>query len=283
MKIVRYGAAGEERPGAIDGAGKLRSLYPLLRDFTGEMLAPESLAMLAAIDVEKLPLVEGNPRLGVPVAGIQQIIAIGANYADHCAEGGIEIPKEPMVFAKSAGSLCGCEDPTVIPESAGTLDWEIELALLIGTGGRDIAPEDALKHVAGYSTAIDFSERDWMLRYGLQLQIGKSLDTFTPLGPWFVTADEIQDSQSLDLGLDVNGEQRQRGNTAQMVFSVAQIIAFVSQYQTLRPGDLIVTGTPGGVGHCAKPPHYLKIGDRVTAGVAGLGDQRHEVRARHSL
>lgn len=280
MKIVRYGPVGEERPGLIDSTGKLRSLYPLLKDFTSDMLAPESLAVLAAIDAAKLPLIEGNPRLGVPVTGIRQIIAIGANYADHCAEGGIDVPKYPLVFAKAVGSLCGCDDPVVVPASAGALDWEIELAVLIGTGGRDISEDNALRHVAGYSSAVDFSERDWMLKYGLQLQQGKSLDTFTPLGPWFVTSDEVGDPQTLELWLDVDGVRRQRGNTRGMVFSVAQIIAYVSQYQTLLPGDLIVTGTPGGVGHCMKPPVYLRMGERVTCGVAKLGNHSHTVTER---
>jgi 2,4-diketo-3-deoxy-L-fuconate hydrolase len=282
LKLVRYGAVLEERPGVLDSTGRVRSLFPLVKDLTCEMLTPEWLAMLRAIDVEKLPLAESKLRIGVPVAGIRQIIAIGANYADHCAEGGIEIPKYPLVFAKGIGSLSGCEDPIVAPSSAKTLDWEIELAAFIGTPGRDIAEKDALKHVAGYSTAVDVSERDWMLKFGFRLQQGKSLDSFTPLGPWFVTADEVGDPQALELWLDVNGVRRQYGNTRGMVFSLAQIIADLSKYQTLLPGDLILTGTPGGVGHCMKPPIYLQFGDRLTCNVATLGEQRHAVVERSS-
>jgi 2,4-didehydro-3-deoxy-L-rhamnonate hydrolase len=287
LKLVRYGAVLEERPGVIDSTGRVRSLYPLVKDFTCEMLTPEWLAMLRAIDVEKLPLAEGELRIGVPVAGIRQIIAVGANYPDHCAEGGVEVPKIPMVFAKGIGSLSGCEDPIVAPSSAKTLDWEIEMAAFIGTAGRDIAEKEALKHVAGYSTAVDVSERDWMLKFGFhplsfRPQQGKSLDSFTPLGPWFVTADEVGDPQKLELWLDVNGVRRQHGNTRGMVFSLAQIIADLSKYQTLLPGDLILTGTPGGVGHCMKPPTYLQFGDRVTCAVAALGEQRHTVVERRS-
>lgn len=280
MKLVRYGPPHQEKPGIIDSEGRIRALHPLIEDFHCDQLAPDALAQLASLDPEKFPLVPGRPRFGVPVAGIRQIIAVGANYPDHCAEGGIEVPKDPLVFAKGVGSLCGCEDPLVVPRSAQALDWEVELALLIGTPGRDIAAEDALDHVAGYCTAIDFSERDWMLKFGFQLQQGKSLDTFTPLGPWFVSADEVPDPQALGLWLEVNGVRRQNGATRDMVFSVRDIIAWVSRFQTLLPGDVIVTGTPGGIGHCMVPPVYLQIGDRVTCGVSGLGDQAHDVVER---
>ena len=280
MKLLRYGPPGEERPGRLDAAGRLRALWPLLPDISVDMLTPAHQAQLAAIDPEKLPLVEGSPRLGVPVAGIRQVLAIGLNYRAHAIEAGFEIPGYPMLFHKSVGSLSGPDDPIIVPASAAKLDWEIELGVLIGSPARDVAVDAALDHVAGYCAAIDVSERAWQLEQGGQMGKGKSLDSFTPVGPWLVTPDELGDPQALGLRLAVNGTVRQDGSTSDMVFTVAEIIAHVSQYQTLLPGDLIITGTPAGVAFGMKPPAYLAIGDRITADVDRLGAQTHEVVAR---
>lgn len=280
MKLARYGNVGEERPGVLDAAGELRSLYPLIEDFTCSMLTPEWRSMLAAIDVEKLPRVVGRQRLGVPVGDIRQIVAIGLNYRGHAAEFDVPAPEYPMVFLKSASSLSGCTDPIWAPRSAAKLDWEIELGFLIGSTARDVPVERALEHVAGYCTVIDVSERAWQNERGGQIGKGKSHDSFTPVGPWFVTADEIADPQTLELWLKVNGQSRQRDTTAGMIFGVAEIVAQLSQYMTLQPGDLVVTGTPGGVGMAMKPEQYLADGDEVTCGIQGLGDQRHAIELR---
>ncbi len=280
MRLLRYGPPGEERPGLLDAGGRVRSLWPLLRDIAVDMLTPDHLALLAAIDPEKLPLVHGSPRLGVPVTGIRQILAIGLNYRAHAIEAGFEIPDHPLLFHKSIGSLSGPDDPIVVPASATKLDWEIELGVLIGTAARDVAVEAALDHVAGYCTAIDVSERTWQLERGGQMGKGKSLDSFTPIGPWLVTPDEVGHPQSLALRLEVNGTVRQDGRTADMIFTVAELIAHVSQFQTLLPGDLVITGTPSGVAFGMKPPEYLAIGDRITAAVDQLGSQTHEVVRR---
>ncbi len=279
MKLVRYGTAHLERPGLIDPAGRIRSLFPLLADVTCEMLTSDWLSMLRAIDVERLPLVDGSPRLGVPVAGIRQILAIGLNYRDHAAEAHMNLPDHPLLFMKSIGSLSGATDPITVPVSAEKLDWEIELGVLVGSEARDVPVETALEHVAGYCTAVDVSERAWQLERGGQMGKGKSLDGFTPVGPWLVTPDEVHDPQALDLWLDVNGSAQQRGKTANMVFSVAEIIAHLSQFQTLLPGDLIITGTPAGVAYGIKTPRYLKPGDQIRTGVSGLGEQHHEIVA----
>jgi 2,4-diketo-3-deoxy-L-fuconate hydrolase len=277
MKIFRYGPAGEERPGVVDADGQLRSLYLLISDFTVDMLTPEWRQMLQAIDVKKLPLVAGEPRLGAPVAGIREIHAIGLNYHDHAAEGGMVVPEYPAVFSKSISSLSGSEDPILIPEWSKHLDWEVELAFFIGTAARGVSAADALAHVAGYSTAIDVTERSLQTGPGGQMAHGKSLDSFTPVGPWFVTADEIGNPQDLSLWLEVNGVRRQNGTTRDMVFPVATIIAHLSKYQTLQPGDMVITGTPAGIGYGMKPQLFLRPGDRVVAGVTGLGEQSHTV------
>lgn len=281
MKIVRYGQPGVEQPGLIDADGRIRALRPLMHDVSGDMLTPEFLSALAAIDPTKLPLVESNVRLGVPISGIRQIVAIGLNYRDHAAEANMEVPEYPLLFAKSIGSLAGCADHIAIPRTAEKLDWEIELGFLIASPARDVPVERALDYVAGYCTVVDVSERSWQFDRGGTLGKGKSLDSFTPVGPWFVTRDEVTDPQQLGLWLDVNGQSRQRGTTFEMIFSVAEIIAHVSTYQTLLPGDLVITGTPAGVGFGMKPQRYLEIGDEITCGVDGLGDQRHTVVLRH--
>ena len=282
MKLLRYGPPGAERPGLLDAEGRLRSLWPLLPDISVDMLTADHLAVLAAIDPAKLPLVDGSPRLGVPMSGIRQILAIGLNYRLHAIEAGFEIPSHPMLFQKSIGSLSGPTDPIVVPQSATKLDWEIELGVLINRTARDVGVDTALDHVAGFCAAIDVSERTWQLERGGQMGKGKSLDGFTPVGPWLVTRDELDNPQALGLRLAVNGTVRQDGHTSDMVFPVAEIIAHVSQFQTLLPGDLIITGTPAGVAFGMKPPHYLAIGDRITAEVDRLGAQAHEVLARHA-
>jgi 2,4-didehydro-3-deoxy-L-rhamnonate hydrolase len=295
VKFVRYGAANEERPGILDSAGRLRSLFPMISDFTVDMLTPEWQDRFRSIDVEKLPLVPEGMRLGAPLAGLRQVIAIGLNYREHANEGGISPPEYPAVFAKSVGSLSGGADPILIPDWAKHVDWEIELAFFVGVAAREVSVEKALSYVAGYCTAMDVSERRLQIGPGGQMGHGKSLDSFTPFGPWFVTADEIPDPQALNLWLEVNGKRFQNGNTREMIFSVATIIAHLSRYQTLLPGDLVLTGTPAGVGHTTgyrivtdpsqlepgmKPPTYLRPGDQVTCGVQGLGDQRHDVVRR---
>ena len=277
MKFVRYGEKGSEKPGLLDAEGQIRALSPLFEDITVDMLSPESQAILAAIDVNKLPLVECASRLGPPVADIRQIITIGLNYVDHAEEADFPIPDYPLVFAKSIASLSGANDPIAVPASIERLDWEIELGFVIGKSGRHIAIEDALDHVAGYCTVIDVSERMWQFDRGGQLGKGKSYDNFTPMGPFLATADEILDPQGLDLWLDVNGELRQRGTTKQMIFPVAELIAHLSTYQTLLPGDLVITGTPAGVALGMNPPQWLTHGDRLTCGVSFLGEQSHDV------
>lgn len=280
MKLVRYGEIDRERPGLIDSDGKVRSLYPAIRDWSVDMLAPETLRMLAALDLRKLPIVSDVSRLGQPIAGIRQLMAIGLNYGEHAREGGIAIPEYPLIFAKSIASLSGGQDAIRFPDWAQNVDWEVELAFFIGTAARDVSVKDALRHVAGYCCAMDVSERRLQLGPGGQVGHGKSLDSFTPLGPWFVTADEVGDPQQIDIWLDVNGEPRQRGSTNDMIFSVATIVAHLSKYQTLLPGDVVLTGTPAGVGHTRKPPQYLRPGDQVTCGLKGLGSQTHTVVLR---
>jgi 2-keto-4-pentenoate hydratase/2-oxohepta-3-ene-1,7-dioic acid hydratase in catechol pathway len=278
MKFVRYGDRGAELPGLIDAAGRIRALSPLLKDITVDMFTPEWRSALAAIDPQKLPVVGGTPRLGVPIAGIRQIIGIGLNYRDHAEESNVEVPEYPLVFAKSIASLSGCADPIAVPAGADQLDWEIELGFLVGQEARHVPVEKALDYVAGYCAVIDVSERCWQLKRGGQFGKGKSYDGFTPVGPWLVTSNEVADPQALDLWLDVNGVSRQRGTTSEMIFSVAEIVAHLSTYQTLLPGDFVVTGTPGGVGLGMKPPVYLRPADELRCGVTGLGDQHHVVK-----
>ena len=279
MKLVRYGPAGSEKPGLIDGSGALRDLSRLTDDIHGASLAPDSLARLAALDTAALPLVSGEPRLGVPVGNIGKIVGVGLNYADHAIESGMAIPDEPILFAKQTTALNGPHDPVMIPKGAVSLDWEAELAVVIGSLARYVAEDDALSHVAGYCVANDVSERDFQLRRGGDWQKGKSCDSFAPLGPWLVTADELGDPQDLRVWLDLNGESMQDGTTAQMIFSVAHLISYISGFMTLMPGDVIITGTPPGVGAGRQPPRFLVAGDVVTLGVEGLGEQRQEVIA----
>lgn len=276
MKLCRYGAPGHEQPGLIDADGRLRALTGHT-DITGETLAPETLAKLAAIDPATLPLVEGEQRYGVPVSGTRKFIAIGLNYADHAAESNLPIPAEPVVFNKWVSCLQGANDPVVIPRDSKKTDWEVELGIVIGTRAEYVETADALAHVAGYCVVHDVSERHWQLERGATWDKGKGFPTFGPVGPWLVTADEVGDPQNLSMWLDVNGKRMQDGSTRTMIFSVAEIVAYCSQFMTLEPGDIITTGTPPGVGMGQKPePWYLKAGDVVTLGIEKLGEQRQD-------
>jgi len=279
MKLVRYGDLGQEKPGLIDSAGQLRDLSAHLKDLTGEAYSPASLAKLAALDPSKLQAVSGNPRLGAPVTGISKFVAIGLNYVDHAKETNMPIPAEPIVFLKANTSLCGPNDPVQKPRGSIKLDWEVEIAAIIGTRAKYVSEANALDHVAGYCVCNDVSERHFQLERGGFWTKGKSHDTFGPLGPWLVTKDEIPNVQDLSMWLDVNGERRQTGSTSTMIFSIAQCVSYVSQFMTLLPGDIITTGTPPGVGSGMKPPKFLNVGDVVTLGIGGLGTQRQEIIA----
>ncbi len=280
MKLLRYGPAGQEKPGLLDAQGRIRALSPALADIGPAQISPEGLRILAALDPEKLPLVEGAPRLGPPVAGIGQIHAVGLNYRAHALEAGMAVPTEPIVFTKALSCLSGPNDDIVIPPGARAVDWEVELGLVIGRAAFQVSEAEALDHVAGYLTANDVSERDYQGKRGGQFVKGKSLPSFGPLGPWLATRDEVPDPQNLALKLAVNGETRQDGHTSDMIFPVAWLIAHISTFFRLMPGDVIVTGTPAGVGLGMKPPLYLKAGDVVTLEVEGLGSQRQLVRAQ---
>ena len=278
MKLVRYGPAGKEKPGLIDAEGKLRDLSRKVKDIDGASLAPAELAKLGKLDPKKLPLVKGRPRLGPCVATPSKFVAIGLNFSDHAKETGSPIPEYPVVFYKATSCIVGPNDNVMIPKDSTQLDWEVELALVIGRTARYVSEKDALKYVAGYCIVNDVSEREFQLEKGAsQWSKGKGCDTFGPLGPWLVTVDEIKDPQNLPMWLDVNGERRQRGNTKTMIFGVAALVADVSRYMTLLPGDVITTGTPPGVGMGMKPQTWLNPGDVMTLGIDGLGEQKQKV------
>jgi len=281
MKLVRYGRPGKEKPGLIDADGKLRDLSRKVKDIDGASLAPGALAKLRKLDTRKLPLVKGKPRLGPCVATPPKFIAIGLNYVDHAKESGNPIPEHPVVFFKAETCIVGPNDNIMLPPESTHTDWEVELGVVIGRMARQVPLEQAMKHVAGYCVINDVSEREFqMKRSATQWGKGKGCDTFGPIGPWLVTTDEIKDPQNLDMWLNVNGERRQRGNTRTMIFGVAALVADLSKYMTLLPGDVITTGTPPGVGLGMKPePIYLKAGDVVTLGVQGLGEQKQQVVA----
>jgi 2,4-diketo-3-deoxy-L-fuconate hydrolase len=279
MKLVRYGNQGAEKPGLIDKSGQLRDLSGQIKDLDGEAYSPASLKKLAAIDPASLPAVSGKPRLGAPVTGMSKFVAIGLNYSDHAKETGNPIPSEPIFFLKANTALSGPNDAVEKPRQSTKLDWEVEIAAIIGTKAKYVSEADALNHVAGYCVCNDVSERNFQIERLGQWTKGKSHDTFGPLGPWLVTKDEIPDVQKLGLWLDVNGKRRQTGNTSTMIFSMAKCISYVSQFLTLLPGDVITTGTPPGVGTGMKPPTYLNVGDVVTLGIDGLGEQRQEIVA----
>jgi 2,4-didehydro-3-deoxy-L-rhamnonate hydrolase len=277
MKLVRYGAKGSEKPGLIDKSGQLRDLSAHIGDLDGAAYAPESLKKLAAIDPASLPAVSGQQRFGAPVTGISKFVAIGLNYSDHAKETGNPIPAEPIFFLKANTALSGPNDPVEKPRGSTKLDWEVEIAAIIGTRAKYVSEADALNHVAGYCVCNDVSERNFQIERLGQWTKGKSHDTFGPVGPWLVTKDEIADVQKLSMWLDVNGQRRQTGSTETMIFSMAKCISYVSQFMTLLPGDIVTTGTPPGVGMGMKPPSFLNVGDVVTLGIEGLGEQRQEI------
>ena len=279
MKLLRHGPRGQEKPGLLDDQGKVRDLSSLLTDITAATLSPAALERLRGVNLSSLPVIEQDT-LGVPWVGMSKFIAIGLNYADHAAESGMPIPKEPIVFMKTVDSAVGCNHAVVLPQGSVKTDWEVELGVVIGSRARYVSEADALAHVAGYCVVNDISEREYQLERGGQWDKGKGCDTFGPIGPWLVTADEVGDPQDLDLWLDLNGRRMQTGNTRTMVFGVAQIVSYLSRFMTLNPGDVITTGTPPGVGMGVKPgPVYLKPGDVVRLGIEKLGEQRQTVHA----
>ena len=278
MKLVRYGPAGKEKPGLIDADGKLRDLSRKVKDIDGATLAPAELAKLKKLDVKRLPLVKGKPRFGPCVATPSKFVAIGLNYVDHAKETGSPIPEHPIVFFKSQTCIVGANDNVMVPKDSTQLDWEVEIAFVMGRTARHVPVKDALKYVAGYCIVDDISERDFQLKKSAsQWNKGKGCDTFGPLGPWLVTTDEVKDVQNLDMWLDVNGVRKQTGNTRTMIFTIAQLVADVSRYMTLLPGDVVTTGTPPGVGMGMKPQQWLKPGDVITLGIDGLGEQKQKV------
>jgi 2,4-didehydro-3-deoxy-L-rhamnonate hydrolase len=280
MQLLRYGPLGQERPGLLDGSGIVRDLSGELPDLTPEHLSADRLRQLSQLDPRSLPAVHGRPRLGVPVAGIRKFIAVGLNYADHAAEAGLEVPREPVLFTKAVSCLGGPNDDVMLPKDSRKSDWEVELGVVIGSVARYVDKDDALRHVAGYCVVNDLSEREYQLERGGTWDKGKGCDTFGPVGPWLVTAEEAGDPQRLDLWLDLNGVRRQTGNTCTMIFGIAELVAYISRFMTLEPGDLITTGTPPGVGMGVKPvPVYLRPGDVMSLGIERLGDQSQRVVA----
>jgi 2-keto-4-pentenoate hydratase/2-oxohepta-3-ene-1,7-dioic acid hydratase in catechol pathway len=277
MKLLRYGPKGKEKPGLLDGEGRIRDLSGAIADITGETIAPKNLAKLKKLKPAALPLVKGTPRLGACVAGSSKFIAIGLNYSDHAAESGLQVPKEPVVFTKQINCVSGPNDDVTLPPKSKKGDWEVELGVVIGTRAKNIKQKDALAHVAGYCVVNDVSEREFQAERSGQWTKGKSYDSFGPIGPWLVTTDEVKDPQKLSMWLELNGQRVQNGSTATMVFGVAHIVAYLSQFFTLEPGDLITTGTPPGVGMGMKPPRFLKPGDRMRLGIDGLGVQEQKV------
>ncbi|MGP2693864.1 fumarylacetoacetate hydrolase family protein [Serratia nevei] len=277
MKLLRYGQPGQERPGMLDAQGRLRDLSQHIADVRGAALLPASLAKLRTLDSATLPLVEGQPRLGACVGGIGKFICIGLNYADHAAETGAAIPEEPVVFNKWTSAVIGPHDRVEIPRGSQKTDWEVELGVVIGQGGRYISEADAMRHVAGYCVINDVSEREYQIERGGTWDKGKGCDTFGPIGPWLVTADEIADPHSLNLWLEVDGKRYQDGNTSTMIFRIPQIVSYLSRFMSLQPGDVISTGTPPGVGMGQKPqPIYLRAGQTMRLGIEGLGEQRQQ-------
>ena len=279
MKLLRYGSPGLEKPGLLDDNGQIRDLSDKLNDLDAAALDPERLSALAKIDTQSLPIIEGNPRLGPPVSGVGKIVAVGINYAAHGQEAKMDLPNEPILFSKAVTSLSGPNDPVVLPRGSKKGDWEVELAVVIGRRAQYVSQAEALGVVAGYAIMNDVSEREYQLERDGQWLKGKSFDTFAPLGPWLVTPDEVPDPQNLRLWLDVNGENRQDGNTSDMIFGVSHLISAISGYMTLMPGDVIPTGTPPGVGLGRVPPIFLKPGDVMDLGVEGLGEQHQQVKA----
>jgi 2-keto-4-pentenoate hydratase/2-oxohepta-3-ene-1,7-dioic acid hydratase in catechol pathway len=280
MKLVRYGRAGAEKPGLIDLDGTLRDLSRVVRDITPEALSPAGLRRLRAVKAERLPVIRGRPRLGCPLSGIGKMVCIGLNYTDHAQEVGQALPTEPLLFIKANSAINGPSDAIVRPRGGVKLDYEVELGAVIGRDARNVSEADALKHVAAYCIVDDVSERAFQMEHGGTTTKGKSADTFAPIGPYLVTADEVRDPQTLEVWTTVNGEQRQRATTANMIFTVRHLVAYVSRFMSLRVGDLVSTGTPAGVAHGMKPPRYLQPGDVVEMGITGLGTQKSRVVER---
>jgi 2,4-diketo-3-deoxy-L-fuconate hydrolase len=279
MKLVRHGAAGAERPGLLDGAGRLRDLSAEMADIAGAVLSPVGLAAIAALDPEALPLVEGSPRIGPCVGSVGKFLCIGLNYSDHAAETGASVPPEPILFMKPTSAICGPNDDIRLPRGSAKTDWEVELGIVIGTRAKYVSETEAESHIAGWCVINDVSEREYQLERHGTWDKGKGCDTFGPIGPWLVTRDEVPDASKLRLWLEVNGRRYQNGSTATMVYKPAFLVSYLSRFMTLHPGDVIATGTPPGVGMGQKPPVFLKEGDRVELGVEGLGVQRQLVAA----
>lgn len=274
MKLLRYGDRGQEKPGMLDGDGAIRDLSGQVHDLAGEVLTPAGLDKLRALDPASLPKVEGSPRIGPCVAQVGKFVCIGLNYADHAAESGLDVPPEPVVFFKATSAIQGPDDPIEIPRGSEKTDWEVELGVIIGKPAKYVTEADALDHVAGYCVVNDLSERDFQLHRAGQWVKGKSADTFGPIGPWLVTADEVADPQDLDMWLEVDGHRYQDGSTKTMVYGVRHLVSYLSQFMSLQSGDVITTGTPPGVGMGQKPPVYLKPGQTVNLGIGGLGEQK---------
>ncbi|SMO71654.1 ureidoglycolate lyase [Paracoccus laeviglucosivorans] len=278
MKLLRYGPEGQEKPGLLDASGAIRDLSGHVADISGDVLTPEGLAKLAAIDVESLPVVSGAPRIGACVGNVRKFIAIGLNYADHAAESGMAVPTEPVVFNKWTSCIVGPNDDVMIPEGSSKTDWEVELGVVIGKTARRVSEAEALEHVAGYCVVNDVSEREYQLERGQTWDKGKGFDTFGPIGPWMVTRDEVPDAGNLTMWLEVDGKRFQDGSTKTMIFGVAELVAYCSRLMTLLPGDVITTGTPPGVGMGQKPQVFLKGGEVMRLGIEGLGEQTQKVR-----
>jgi 2-keto-4-pentenoate hydratase/2-oxohepta-3-ene-1,7-dioic acid hydratase in catechol pathway len=277
MKLLRYGAPGQEKPGLLDPDGGVRDLSAVLVDHAAESLLPESVQKLRALDVFDLPKVPGQPRIGPCVGNVGKFICIGLNFSDHAAESGMAVPAEPIVFMKATTAICGPYDSIVLPRGSEKTDWEVELGVVIGKPAKYVTPESALEHVAGYCVVHDVSERAFQLEGTGQWVKGKSADTFGPIGPWLVTTDEIPDPQDLTLWLEVDGHRYQDGSTHTMIFGVAFLVSYLSRFMSLKPGDIIATGTPPGVGHGQRPPVYLRAGSRVRLGISGLGEQEQHL------
>lgn len=280
MKLVRHGRLGSEKPGLLEEDGTLRDLSRVVKEITADTLSPAGLKRLRTVNVARLPVVRGRPRLGCPLTGIGKIVCIGLNYTDHAQEVGLPLPTEPLLFIKANSAITGPSDAIVRPRGAVKLDYEVELGAVIGRDARNVSEADAMKHVAAYCIVDDVSERAFQMEHGGTTTKGKSADTFAPIGPWLVTADEVRDPHGLEVWTTVNGESRQRGNTANMIFTVRQLVAYVSRFMSLRAGDVISTGTPAGVAHGMKPPRYLEPGDILEMGITGLGTQKNRVVSR---
>ncbi len=284
MKLIRHGNPGEERPGLIDAAGRMRDLSEIIPDIAGEVLDPDYLEKLAVLDAEALPLVPAGTRIGACVGRVGKFICVGLNYADHAAESGMEVPSEPVLFFKATSAICGPNDDVIIPRGSAKTDWEVELGVVIGREARYVKQDRALDHVAGYCVINDISERAFQMERGGQWVKGKSADTFGPIGPWLVTRDEVPNPQALDIWLEVDGIRHQNGNTRTMIFGIAEIVSYISQFMSLQPGDVISTGTPPGVGLGMKPePVYLRPGQVMHLGIQGLGEQKQRTVAEGTV